>query len=275
MRYEFMMAGNDLAGPANVASTGGSIAALNNAFAAQPAPMAPRPKKPKVIYDTIRLPVRGTRAIGVRGGVPMQGPATVKLMDAKPTLSLSRALGTKLALAGLGLGALDPRLGKQIRTLHSSSLKAKPVTLMPVSTGTMIPGLGDGSGFMPGLGGGGFMPGLGALDRRIPGPKTRKLTARTSKATAESAGKMLPGLACDDPDHVVSAGQLSADDLYDQMEGVGMNAWSGMPTPGMTAPGMPGIGAVTLPVIGELTVPKMIAAAALLAFFTMARKRYA
>lgn len=296
MRYDFMMAGNELAGPApkrrpqhapahpgvvkvaaNTTTLPSSSPAgvLATAFGPKPAMPAPKPRKPKVIYDTVRLPVRGSVPLPVDGGVRMQGPKAVRLHDAKPTVPLSRALGTKLALAGMGLGALDPRLGKQIRATQSTHLSGRKTTVLPVSTGNFIPGLAGEGGFIPGLAGGGFMPGLGALDRRIPGPKTRKLVARQSVPTAQSAGKMLPGLSCDDPDHVVSVGHLGAADLYDQMDGVGMNAWSGMPTPGMSAPGMPGLAGTTLPIIGELTAPKMVAAAALVAFFMMARKRYA
>jgi hypothetical protein len=218
-----------------------------------------------------------TRRIPVRGGVPMKGPHSRWLRDAKGTVFLSKPdLGKRLTLAG-GLG---DALGKRIQVLQNKKLGGRPVRRMPVSAGRMLPGLSGSDGFMPGLGSeGGFMPGLGGgevrdrLGRAIRHTKRHVLIGPASKPINGHGGKMLPGLSDDTTVDTQVAGYLSSADLYDQLDGLGCcgNGWSGMPTPAMSAPGM----GMDLPVIGEVTLPKMIAGAALVAFFMMSRRRYA
>lgn len=225
-----------------------------------------------------------TRRIPVRGGVPMRGPHTQVLRDAHGTIKLStRGLGKRLALAG-GLGG---PLGKRIQVLQSKKLSGQPIKRMPVSAGRMLPGLGD-NGMLPGLGDeGGFMPGLGGgeirsrLGKAIPHTKRQVLIGPASKPINGHGGKMLPGLSDDTTVDSQAVGYLSAADLYDQLDGLGCcGAWQGMPTPAMSMYGNsggmlpPGMG-VDLPIVGELTMPKVIAGAALLAFFMMSRRRFA
>ena len=251
---EFMLAGDELCDTDDLAGPARTVKRSRRNPGAKVVLGPPRAAgSPVRRWKTVPIASPHGTNIPVRRGNPMKGPISKPVSDGY-TYSLARPLGAKLTNLG------DWSLGRRIPGPVTRGAFVKKPTLVPFAAGNMIPGFGS---MLPGLSGdgSGMLPGLGdwPLGKNVRGPRTTRLVVQRSKQLSPSRGNMLPGLANDGELDVMDVGYLSADDLYDQVDGMGDD--------GM----LPGFG-----LFDEMNKPAlMIAGAALIAFWLMSKRRYA
>lgn len=282
---DFMMAGDELddiglAGRVQNMKARRDVATVSTKPGAPKIPPNGGPKQPTAGRDVQRI--HKVRAIPIRGGIPMRGPKRTPLNDGLTRTISPESMGVHLTnkptrevteFAGLASDGFMPGLGDFER-------HAVPFEHVPQFAGFA------GDGMLPDMGG---LAGLGKRIRHTSAsvmgtPQTRNLSTaglgkrlpvkqsimlrgpRTTKMVGTS-GKMLPGLSAELETEVVGDGMFSAGDLYDAGNDDELAGNDGM---------LPGLG-LDMPdtIMGMDTKAVMIGAGALLAFWWLARKRYA